>query len=47
MTDERLTGLALMYIHKDISLDEEAIIGDFANSGHHKIDCDLAFIEYT
>ena len=30
ITDERLTGLALMYIHPDINIDVETIIDRFA-----------------
>ena len=36
-TDERLTGLALMYIHKNIAIEEEEIVTDFANSSHHHL----------
>ncbi|KAI6647735.1 52 kDa repressor of the inhibitor of the protein kinase-like [Oopsacas minuta] len=37
MTDDRLTGLALMYIHKDIPLDVVKIINTFAISGDHRM----------
>lgn len=30
MGEDRLTGLALMYIHKDVSIDVEKVINDFA-----------------
>ena len=30
MVDERLSGLALMYIHKDIDIDLEAALDNFA-----------------
>ncbi len=35
MTDERLTGLALMYIHPEIEIDIETVIDRFA-AGHAK-----------
>ena len=37
MTDETLIFLALMYIHKDIAIEEEEIVTDFSNSGHHNL----------
>ena len=37
MTDERLTGLAMMYIHKDIPLDVDKIINTFAISVDHNM----------
>ena len=32
LVDERLKGLALMYIHEDIDIDPEAVIDNFALS---------------
>ena len=37
MTNKRLTGLALMYIHKNIAIEEEEIVTDFANSSDHNL----------
>jgi len=32
MTDERLNGLALLFVHPVITLDYDAVIGDFGKS---------------
>jgi len=32
MTDERLNGLALMFVHPDITVDYDAVIGEFWKS---------------
>ena len=32
MTNERLTGLALMHVHRHINLDVDAIIDNFARA---------------
>ena len=37
MTDERLTGLALMFIHPDIDISVEEVIDRFANSKKRKL----------
>lgn len=43
MSEERLTGLALMHIHKDIDVDIEEIIDSFAQEHPRrmKLDCIL------
>lgn len=37
MGDDRLNGLALMYIHKEIEPDIEAVINRFAQMGPHRL----------
>ena len=37
MTDERLNGLALMYLLKDFAIEEEDIVTDFSNFCHHNL----------
>ena len=32
MTDERLNGLALLFVHPDITLDYDAVIDEFGKS---------------
>ena len=32
MTDKRLTGLALLYIHQEVPIDIEEVINRFSNS---------------
>ena len=38
MSDERLTGLALMYIHPEIKIDIEHVIDVFANKYKRRTD---------
>lgn len=37
MTEERLTGLALMHIHRDVHIDAETVIDRFSQLGPHRL----------
>jgi len=38
MTDERLTGLALMCIHPEMEIDPTSVIDRFVNRGIHRVE---------
>lgn len=38
MNEDRLTGLAIMYVHRDIGIDIEKVINVFASSKNRKLD---------
>lgn len=38
MKEDRLNGLALMYMHRDIKIDVEEIIDEFANIKKHRLE---------
>ena len=37
MTESRLCGLALMYVHKDIEINQENVLRRFDSTGHRRI----------
>ena len=43
MTEDRLTGLALLYIHQDKETDKANILKRFDSIGHHRIKLSLVY----
>ena len=45
MTEERLNGLAMLYVHRDISCSPDAVVDEFARMQPRKLELVNPFID--